>query len=115
MTLTLYPLTVLKTKQMTLPGISGGLQVRDLRDPTPDPNDTPVRHLRVSAAVLKCNMILPSVAGCPIQGVRQTASTIMRMEGVLGFYRGFGTVMFVTIPARSVSAPDTQAGFGRYA
>ncbi|GIL45476.1 hypothetical protein Vafri_2709 [Volvox africanus] len=60
-TLTLYPLSVIKTKQMTLPGISGGFQ-----------------------------------------GVRQTASTIMRTEGVPGFYRGFGTVIFGTIPARAV-------------
>ncbi|GLC34560.1 hypothetical protein PLESTB_001248200 [Pleodorina starrii] len=60
-TLTLYPLSVIKTKQMTLPGISGGFQ-----------------------------------------GVKQTASTIMRTEGVPGFYRGFGTVMFGTIPARAV-------------
>ncbi|EFJ49371.1 mitochondrial substrate carrier [Volvox carteri f. nagariensis] len=60
-TLTLYPLSVIKTKQMTLPGISGGFQ-----------------------------------------GVKQTASTIMRIEGIPGFYRGFGTVMFGTIPARSV-------------
>ncbi|GIL94151.1 hypothetical protein Vretimale_317 [Volvox reticuliferus] len=60
-TLTLYPLSVIKTKQMTLPGISGGFQ-----------------------------------------GVKQTASTIMRTEGVPGFYRGFGTVIFGTIPARAV-------------
>ncbi|KXZ44329.1 hypothetical protein GPECTOR_69g422 [Gonium pectorale] len=60
-TVALYPLTVIKTKQMTLPGISGGLQ-----------------------------------------GFRETVSTIMRSEGVPGFYRGFNTVIFGTIPARTV-------------
>ncbi|KAG2501014.1 hypothetical protein HYH03_000834 [Edaphochlamys debaryana] len=60
-TTVLYPLSVIKTKQMTLPNISGGFK-----------------------------------------GVRQTCSTIMRTEGVPGFYRGFGTVICGTIPARAV-------------
>lgn len=60
-TTVLYPLTVIKTKQMTLPGIGAGLQ-----------------------------------------GARQTASTVYRQEGVAGFYRGFGTVICGTIPARVV-------------
>ncbi|GFR40225.1 hypothetical protein Agub_g793, partial [Astrephomene gubernaculifera] len=60
-TVALYPLSVIKTKQMTLPGISGGFQ-----------------------------------------GFKQTASTIMRTESIPGFYRGFGTVICGTIPARVV-------------
>ncbi|KAJ9530528.1 hypothetical protein QJQ45_012536 [Haematococcus lacustris] len=35
-------------------------------------------------------------------GTQQTAVTIWRHEGVPGFYRGFSTVIFGTIPSRSV-------------
>lgn len=38
-----------------------------------------------------------------MQGVRQTAIDVWKVDGVRGFYRGFGTVMLGTIPGRSVS------------
>lgn len=38
------------------------------------------------------------------QGLKMTAHNISRNDGIAGFYRGFGTVVFGTIPARMVSA-----------
>ncbi|GBF92603.1 mitochondrial carrier protein [Raphidocelis subcapitata] len=60
-TTTLYPLTVVKTRQMASHGVPGG-----------------------------------------IRGSCQTAAAIWRADGVRGFYRGFGTVVFGTIPGRTV-------------
>ena len=44
---------------------------------------------------------LPDVA---VQGAAQTAAAILRTDGIRGLYRGFGTVIFGTIPARGVRA-----------
>jgi solute carrier family 25 protein 44 len=60
----LYPLTVVKTRQMAAPP---------------------------SAAI-----------GPGLAGARQTARDVLSRDGVRGFYRGFGTVVFGTIPGRSV-------------
>jgi len=38
----------------------------------------------------------------PSQGAAQTAAGILRTDGIRGLYRGFGTVIFGTIPARGV-------------
>lgn len=57
----LYPLTVIKTRQMASHGVPGGLS-----------------------------------------GTKQTVVNIWKQDGVKGFYRGFGTVIFGTIPARSI-------------
>ncbi|GMH37613.1 hypothetical protein BSKO_05486 [Bryopsis sp. KO-2023] len=54
----LYPLSVLKTRQMALPGPGG------------------------------------------LGGVKQTAITLWRMDGIRAFYKGFGTVCVGTMPAR---------------
>lgn len=37
-----------------------------------------------------------------LRGSMQTASAIWRADGPRGFYRGFGTVVFGTIPGRTV-------------
>ena len=37
-----------------------------------------------------------------LQGAAQTAAGILRTDGIRGLYRGFGTVIFGTIPARGV-------------
>ena len=60
-TTALYPLSVIKTRQMANNKVSGGLS-----------------------------------------GTKQTAVNIWQREGVKGFYRGFGTVVFGTIPSRSI-------------
>ncbi|KAI8477091.1 MAG: mitochondrial substrate carrier [Monoraphidium minutum] len=57
----LYPLTVVKTRQMAAHDVPGGLS-----------------------------------------GSVQTATAIWRADGLRGFYRGFGTVIFGTIPGRTV-------------
>jgi len=36
------------------------------------------------------------------QGTKQTAKMVWKSEGVPGFYRGFATVVFGTIPARTI-------------
>ena len=37
-----------------------------------------------------------------VQGVRETARSILAQDGVRGLYRGFGTVMLGAVPARVV-------------
>lgn len=38
-----------------------------------------------------------------MQGAQQTAKQIWQQDGFRGYYRGFGTVVFGTLPARVVS------------
>ena len=38
-----------------------------------------------------------------VQGVRETARSILAQDGIRGLYRGFGTVMLGAVPARVVS------------
>ncbi|KAF5830214.1 mitochondrial carrier domain-containing protein [Dunaliella salina] len=57
----LFPLSVIKTRQMASHGVSGGFQ-----------------------------------------GTKQTAKMVWQSEGIPGFYRGFATVVFGTIPARTI-------------
>ncbi|KAK9811231.1 hypothetical protein WJX72_000390 [[Myrmecia] bisecta] len=64
----LFPLTVIKTRQMALPGAPSGLR-----------------------------------------GAQQTAQQIWRYDGIRGFYRGFGTVIFGAIPARGVYLTTLEA------
>ena len=45
---------------------------------------------------------------CSLQGAAQTASAILRTDGIRGLYRGFGTVVFGTIPARGVRTRATR-------
>lgn len=59
-TVCLYPLSVIKTRQMALPGPGG------------------------------------------LEGARQTALTLWRLNGIQAFYKGFGTVVVGTLPARVV-------------
>ena len=58
--------------------------------------------------IFRC-LVLPSGGralrtgwACGLQGAAQTASAILRTDGIRGLYRGFGTVIFGTIPARGV-------------
>ena len=39
-----------------------------------------------------------------VQGVRETARSILAQDGIRGLYRGFGTVMLGAVPARVVSS-----------
>ncbi|KAF8071086.1 CPK12 [Scenedesmus sp. PABB004] len=61
-TCTLYPLSVVKTRQMAAHG----------------------------------------AVGAGLGGTRDVAALIWRAEGMRGFYRGFGTVLFGTIPGRTI-------------
>ena len=99
-TTVLYPLTVIKTKQMTLPGIEAGLQVRGLGHPCIG-RCMKLACLAVGLTARACQWRRRSMPP-ELQGARQTASTVYRQEGIAGFYRGFGTVICGTIPARVV-------------
>lgn len=64
-TTVLYPLSVVKTRQMAAEGVSGGLS-----------------------------------------GTKAVAATIWRQHGIRGFYKGFGTVVFGTIPGGHPTGPQ---------
>ncbi len=101
-TTVLFPLSVVKTRQMADHTLSGGFSVREL---------THARHRRhlTADAPLGCPAAQQVHAPCTHrarivpQGMKQTVTSIWKAEGVPGFYRGFATVIFGTIPARMVS------------
>ena len=84
----LFPLTVLKTRQMAIQGAPTGLWVRYLH----------VLFLRLHLALAELHITYYSM-----QGAKETAKIILRTDGIPGLYRGFGTVVFGAIPARIVS------------
>lgn len=53
-------------------------------------------------AVIKTRQMASHGVSGGFSGSCQTAASIFRQDGVRGFYRGFGTVVFGTIPGRTV-------------
>jgi len=106
----LFPLSVIKTRQMASHGVSGGFKVRARtharmhthKHTRACTSAVPRQH---AACTCTCTRKPTPTASPPfpsLQGTRQTASMVWRREGVPGFYRGFSTVVFGTIPARAV-------------
>jgi hypothetical protein len=66
------------------------------------------RHFKLRQAMPAPELTDPSPKPRP-QGTKQMALQIWHQDGVRGYYRGFGTVVFGTMPARVVRAPGAQA------
>ena len=47
-----------------------------------------------------------------VQGVRETARSILAQDGIRGLYRGFGTVMLGAVPARVVRCLPCASSWG---
>ena len=100
----LFPLTVLKTRQMAIPGAPTGLWVR-----CTCLSVSQLCYVHQEPAFQSCfDYIqkhtctrLPPVFF--LQGAKETARAILKTDGISGLYRGFGTVVFGAIPSRIVS------------
>ena len=112
LTTCLYPLSVVKTRQMALEGSQSGLKVRPRQLSLPACQR--VAGLRRLAAVLHNTTHLlsecdspcpPAPASTALQGAYITARTVVAHDGLRGLYKGFGTVVLGMFPARMVSAP----------
>lgn len=93
LTTCLYPLSVIKTRQMALEGAPPGLWVR-----RGAPLGGAQRHLLM---LRRCGELTRAGRGPP-QGAAQVARQVVATDGVRGLYRGFTTVVVGVIPARGV-------------
>jgi hypothetical protein len=105
LTAVLYPLSVVKTRQMVLQGSEAGLRVRCA---------AACSTRRLPPCTRSCPGLawtLPHAGDAPIaplQGAYLTARSVVAHDGLRGLYKGFGVVVGGMFPARMVS-PQCRA------
>ena len=98
LTTCLYPLSVIKTRQMALEGSERGLRVRRCM------------RTELHTAGDSCWRLSPvSTLTSGLQGAYLTARSVVAHDGIRGLYKGFGTVVFGMFPARMASRAAAAA------